>query len=501
MSSLLPTSSTSSSPAPNSSASSAASGVPGAAAGQGLITSTGLGSGLDINSIVTQLVAAEGAGPTKQLDRQASQLQTQFSAYGQLQSAVAALQASLATLSTSAQFQSNAATVGDTAIASASADGTSVPGSYALEVTQLATGAQLVSGPVATGATAVGTGTLTIGVGASSIVVPIDSTDNTVAGIAAAINKAGAAQGVSATLLTANDGVRLVLTSAATGASNAITVTQAGGDGGLAALVYDPANSSTKLTQLQAAQDAQIKLNGFAYSSASNNVSGAITGVTISLKATSASGVTTPLAISPDQSGAQQAVQTFVKSYNTLASAVAQLTSYDASTGTAGPLLGDALTNNLYNQIRNTLGRSVASLKSGPFSTLAEIGIVANPDGTLSASNSRLASAFQGNYAAVTQLFSGPDGVATRLSSVLDSFTRPSTGIFATQSTALQHGLDGIAAQRKALSDRLATFQSTLLAQYNAMDALVAQLKNTGSTVQAELNSIYYPGKAAAPVP
>ena len=497
MSSVLPTSQTSGSPTPGASATTPPSGT----GGQGIISSTGLGSGLDINSIVTQLVAAESAGPTLLFNRQTSQIQTQISAYGQLQSAVSALQASLTTLATNAQFQTNAATVGDTTIASATADGSSVPGNYSLEVDKLATGAQLTSAPVAASSTAVGTGTLTINVGSVAVPVTITASNNSLAGIAAAINSAGAAHGGSASLLTANDGVRLVLASATTGAANAVTVTQSGGDGGLASLVYDPAHSNTPLTQTQAAQDAQLKLNGFAYSSASNIVTGALTGVTISLKATTATGVTTPLTIATDQSGAQDAVKSFVASYNTLANAVSQLTSYDPTTSTAGPLLGDALTNNLVNQIRNVLNASVGSLKGGPFSTLAEIGIVSNPDGTLAANSAKVAAAFTNNYAAVTQLFSGPDGVATRLNSLMNTFTTPSTGIFAEENASLQHSLNGISKQQQALGTRLAALQSTLLAQYNAMDALVAQLKNTGSTVQAELGSIYYPGKASTAVP
>ena len=498
MSSVLSTSPTTSS---TSTGTSSATGASGSAAGQGVITSTGLGSGLDINSIVSQLVAAEGAGPKALYAAQTSQLQTQISAYGQLQSAVSALQGSLATLSTPAQFQANAATVADTTVASATADGTSSAGNYTLEVDQLATGAQLISAPVASASTAIGTGTLTITVGKTPIAITIDSTNNTLSGIAAAINNAGAALGVSATLLTANDGVRLVLTSATTGTANAVTVTQSGGDGGLASLVYDPAHSVTNLTQLQAAQDAQIKLNGYAYSSGSNNVSGALTGVTISLKAKTASGVTTNLTVAPDQSGAQQAVQTFVSSYNTLAQAFTQLTSYDASTSTAGPLLGDALTTNLLNQIRSALNAPVAALKGGPFSTLAEIGITANPDGTLSVNPSKLGNAFTNNYGSVAQLFAGAGGVATTLSNVLNTYTQPATGIFAAENQSLQTSLNNIQHEQDALNTRLAALQSTLLAQYNAMDALVAQLKNTGNAVMAELNSVYYPGKATTPVP
>lgn len=487
---------------PTSSSSSSATVPTTSAAGQGVITATGLGSGLDINGIVTALVNAEGSGPKALYTAQTTQITTRVSAYGQLQSAVSALQASLATLATTSQFQTNAATVGDPTIASASADGTSVAGNYTLEVDQLASGAQLTSTHFATASTAVGTGTLTIKVGSTSIPVTISSSNNTLSGIAAAINQAGAAQGISASLLTATDGVHLVLSSATTGASNAVTVSQSGGDGGLAPLTYDPANTTTtQLTQQQGAQDAQIKLNGYQYNSASNNVTGALTGVTITVKAKTATGATTSLAIATDTSSAQTAIQTFVTSYNTLANSVQQLTSYDATTSTAGPLLGDALTNGLVNQIRKAINTSVPGLKSGPFSTLAEIGIVANPDGTLGLSQAKLSAAVSNNYAAVTQLFAGTGGVATTLNNVLGSYTTPVTGIFAEESTALQTSLTGIQKEQSDLASRLATMQTTLLAQYNAMDALVSQLKNTGTQVQAELGSIYYPGKASTAVP
>ncbi len=469
--------------------------------GQGTVTSTGLGSGLDINSIVSQLVAAESNGPTALLNSQKSSIQTKLSAYGQFQSAVAALQASIATLSTTAQFNTNSASVADKTIATATADGTSTPGNYTLEVDQLATGAQLVSGPVASATTAVGTGTLTIHVGQTAIAVNVTSTNNTLAGIATAINSAGAAKGINASLLTANDGVRLVLTSATTGAANAVTVTQSGGDGGLASLVYDPANSVTNLTQQQGAQDAVIKLNGYTYNSASNVVTGALTGVTLNLLGKTATGATTSLSVATDTSTPMQAVQTFVSSYNTLATALGNLSSYDATSGTAGPLLGDSVLNTFQNQVNSVIDASVGSLKGGPFSTLAELGIVANVDGTLSVDSAKLSQAFSNNYSTVTQLFAGGDGFAVKLNNLLNEYTDPTTGVFAQQTKSLQSSLTDIASQQTSLNQRMQTLQTTLLAQYNAMDALVAQLKSTGTSLQAQLDSIYYPGKASAAVP
>ncbi len=464
---------------------------------QGTVSSVGLGSGLDINSIVSQLIAAEGSGPSKLLDGKTSKINSQLSAYGQFQAAVSALQASLATLSTPAQFQNNAATIADTGIASATADSTAAGGTYSLQVLQLAQGAQLISGHYATSGTAVGTGTLNIKIGTTSIPVTIDSTNNTPAGIAAAINKAGNTQGLSASLLTANDGVHLVLTSAATGATNALSVSQTGGDGGLASLVYDPAAQTNPVTQQQAAQDAQVKLDGFTYNTPSNVVTGLLTGVTLNLKAPSAANTPTTLSIAVDHGAAQTAVQTFVSSYNTLANAVNQLSSYNVATGSAGPLLGDGLLNSFISQVNHALNSSVSSLKGGPFSTLAEIGIVANVDGTLSADSVKLNSAVTNNYASLAQLFSGTGGVAVQLSSLLTQYTQPTTGILAQQTNSLQQNLKDIATQKTALNQRLANLQTQLYAQYNAMDALVAQLKSTGTSLQSELNSISYVGRPA----
>ncbi|MBS0373528.1 MAG: flagellar filament capping protein FliD [Proteobacteria bacterium] len=497
MSSILPSSLSSGTSGTSSTGTSSGTALTSTGAA-GTVSSSGLGSGLDINSIVQQLVAAEGNGPAALITKQQTNIQTKISAEGQLQSAASALQASLATLATAAQFQTNAANVADKTVATATADSTAAPGSYSLSVVQLAYGAQLISGPVTNSTTAVGTGTLTVKVGSNTFSVAIDSTNNTLAGIASAIGKAGAAYGISASVLNATDGSRLLLSSAATGASNAVTVTQSGGDGGLASLVYDPANSNTKLTQLQAAQDAQIKLAGYTYNSPSNTVTGALTGVTINLVGASATGATTNLTVATDQTSAQNAVQTFVKAYNSYAGIVSSLSSYDASTGTAGALLGDSTLNGLVNSINSAINASVGSLKNGPFSTLAEIGIVANTDGTLGVDNNKLNTAFSQNYAAVAQLFSANDGLATKLNNVINNYTAPVTGVFATQTKNLQQNLTDLAAQRTALNQRLATLQNTLLAQYNAMDALVAQLKNTGTSLMAQLNSISYPGKSTS---
>src|ERR1700733_5256968 len=256
-----------------SSAVSSSSGSTGSASS--LITSTGIGSGLNISAIVTSLTNAYGAAQTNQLNAQQTSLNAQVSAYGTFSSALSTLQATLTDLEDPSLLAGYDATVADKTIATATTTSDAAAGQYSLDVQNLATSATLTSRAFTGGASAaVGTGTLTIAVGGNSTSISIDSSDNTLSGIASAINSAANNPGVTASVITTSAGARLVFTGSATGAANAITVTQAGGDGGLSSLVYDPSNKVTNLTQTQAAQNANFTINGFAATSASNVLTG-----------------------------------------------------------------------------------------------------------------------------------------------------------------------------------------------------------------------------------
>src|SRR3984957_19636182 len=265
MSSVLPTTGSSST-------------TSGSSAGSALITSTGIGSGLNISAIVSSLTTAFGAAQTDQLTNQQNTLNAQVSAYGTFSSALETLQATLSTLEDPTQLAGFDATVADKTIASATTTSGAAAGQYSLAVKNLATSATLTSQPVSSSTATIGTGTLTIGVGGAIASINIDATNNTLSGIASAINSAPNNPGVTASIITAAVGSRLVLAGTSTGQANAITVTQSGGDGGLSSLVYDPADKITNLTQTQAAQDANFSINGFAATSPSNVVSGALTG-------------------------------------------------------------------------------------------------------------------------------------------------------------------------------------------------------------------------------
>ena len=451
-----------------------------------VISSTGIGSGLDINGIVSSLTTAAGLAQNNQLSDRKTALTAQVSAYGTFSSALETLQATLTTLTDPKTLAGRTVTLGDDKIASATATSAAIPAQYSLQVQNLATAASLASQPLPSGATVVGTGTLNIAVGGSSASITIDSTDNTLAGIASAINSAPNNPGLSASVLTTSAGARLVLTGNVTGAANAITVTQSGGDGGLAALTYDPTNGVTNLSQTQAATDASFSVNGFAATSASNQVSSVISGVTINLLSASAAGTPTTLTVGNDTTGAQTSIGTFVTALNGLITSIQSLTSYDPSTQTAGPLLGNATLQSFQNQLENILDQ-VTSGNAATGTSLASLGIAANPQGTYDTNSTTLGNALTGDLASVTGFFSGPNGIATQLNTLIGQYTLAG-GLLDSINQGLQSSLTDVANQQTALNARLAVYSATLTKEYNAMDTAVALLKQTQTYLTAEFN-------------
>jgi len=441
-----------------------------------LITSTGIGSGLNIGAIVSALTTSFGAAQTAQLTNQQSSLDSQVSAYGTFASALDTLKLALPPLEDASQLAGFAATVADKSIATATTTSDAVAGQYSLQVNNLATSATLTSKPVLAGsAAAVGTGTLTIAVGGASTAITIDSTNNSLAGIAAAINSASNNPGVTASIITSTTGSRLVLAGTATGAANAITVTPSGGDGGLSSLAF---------TQTQAAQDASFSINGFAATSASNVVSSAITGVTLNLQQASAANTPTTLTISPDTSSAQASIDKFVTALNGVLSSIQTLTGFDPSTKTAGPLNGNATLEAFQNQLQSILGQVT---NGSGVKSLTDLGITAGTDGSYATDDTKLGNALSSSLASIGHLLGGSSGLATQISNLVDGYTKPG-GLLDTINQGLETGLSNVSKQQAALSAQLSAYSATLTAEYNAMDQAVALLKQTQTYLNAEFN-------------
>jgi flagellar hook-associated protein 2 len=469
-------------------------------AGSSVISSQGIGSGLNIGSIVSILTTAQGAAQTSQYAAQQTTYSSQVSAYATFGSALDTLQATIVGLTDPTKLAGFDATLGDTTIATASASSGAVAGTYSLAVTNLATPATLTSAAVSGSATTIGTGTLTLSVGTSSTSISIDATDNTLSGIAAAINGATNNPGVSASVITTTDGSRLVLSGTTTGAGNTISVSESGGDGGLSALVYDAANptaTTNTLTQTTAPADANFSINGYAATSASNVVTGAISGVTLNLLKASASTTSTAtppvttatpttLTIAPDTSGAQTSIGLFVTALNGVLSNISTLTGYNATTGVAGALEGNSVIESFQNQLENILDTVTASNSSG-ISSLSDLGITADQDGNYDSDSTKLGNALSSSLTGVANLLGGTNGIATQLNNLVNDYTQPG-GVLATINTGLQSSISNVTAEQAALTARLATYSATLTAEYNAMDTTVALLKQTQTYLTAEFN-------------
>ena len=449
-----------------------------------LLSSTGIGSGLEIDSLVSELVAAERSAGQTRIDSKKTKLTEQFSAMATLMGAMSGFQSSLNSLVSSNSFKSRSVSVSDEAAFTAKATSSAAAGSYDVQVQQLAKAAQLGSDAFASGGTTVGTGTLTISVGDSSFSIEVGEGGNSLANIRDAINRSAANTGVQASLLTDVEGTHLVLTSMKTGADHALTVTASGGNGGLEQLEYDPDGSGTTNMEVRsAAQDAILFVSGYEIHSGSNTVSNAIEGVTLTLKAPTEQGSTVLLAVERDDSAIQAAAKKFVDAYNSLASTIKSLSRYDVTTGAAGTLLGDAMLRNIESQVRNLVSSPVSGV-SGNYTTLASLGITTQADGTLKLDGDRFNAALDANPGAVSDIFTSNNGVAVKLADLMGTKTSV-TGELTVRSSNIVGSLEDLKDQQDTLNARMKVVEQRYLKQFNALDTLLAQMNTTASSLDS----------------
>jgi flagellar hook-associated protein 2 len=367
------------------------------------ISATGLGSGLDITGLVKQLVDAERAGSDLQLNREGAKLSMQLSALGSFKGAMATFQTSLAAINNVQSFSKRSITSSDAASISATATDAAVPNNYNLQVSQLADVHALASTSFADASSTVGTGTLTFRFGKTDYngdtdsynsfalnpdskvtTLTIDSSNNTLQGVMEAINAADF--GVSASIVNAGDGYKLLMTSEKTGLKNSLEIsvsdadnnnTDTGSSAGLSNFVFN--SSATNMQQTAAAKDAMFSVNGLAVTSADNNVKNAIAGVDLTLRKTTTGPVT--VAVKHDTASALASVQGFITGYNNFIKTINTLTAYDATKKSGGPLMGDFSVRAVVSQSDSILRNMVGGL-TGEVTSLTDIGIKTNKDGT-----------------------------------------------------------------------------------------------------------------------
>jgi len=390
-----------------------------------IVSSTGA-SGLPIDSLVTAQMQAEQQ-PITDIQTKISSYNTKLSAYSTLKSGLSTFQTAVDKLATAAKFNAQSVTASDATSISATANGTAVLGNYSVSVTQLATSQKLASPAYSSATDIVGTGKLTISFGTTGtapasftanadktdITIDITSSNNTLAGIRDAINAKNAS--VSASIVNDGTGNRLVITSKDTGEVNSLKISVADDDGnntdtaGLSALAYDPLASSNNMTQMTAAKNALLNVDGMSISKSSNTVSDVIQGVTLTLKSiTSASNT---LSVGTDTDTIQASVQSFVDAYNALNTSMRNLTKFVSAGSTSnGALLGDSTARDIMVKLKSML--SASSPTATTFKTLTDIGVTMGSTGALTLDSTKLQKAITTNVSDVAKLFS-PSATST----------------------------------------------------------------------------------------
>lgn len=483
-----------------------------------MIQASGLGSGLDIDSLVGGLVASEGDVARGRLIRQEAELTAEISSFGQLNSTLLALDSAAETLNSATSFQAQKVSASSWLELKPTLTGQAAVGKYDIAISGLAQSQSLVTSSANTYSSLdalVGTGTLSItlgtgsyatsvdttynsftpNIGATSIDIVIDSSNSTLNGVKNAINDADA--GVSASVVKDGETYRLLLTASSTGASNALSISVSNdGDGdntdvsGLSALAFD--GSTNSLTQTRRASDASFSVNGLDLSSATNSVSNVIDGIDLELLAITSDA---SIEVVYDDSTMVRNIEAFVTAYNDVASTIKSLTSYNAVTGVAGSLQGESLPRALMSALRSTLFSDMNGL-TGNLKNLGDVGVELQASGLISLNTSSLRDLLSSDRQHVSELFSGlssssseSDGVAGSFAALIDSYTGDS-GSLTSKTESLNRQIISIEDERTKLNERLDNLEQRYYRQFNAMDALIAQLNSTGDFLLAQLDSM-----------
>lgn len=466
------------------------------------ISSLGVGSNLNLSALLDQLVSAEKKPQQDVIDSNTALTKATISALGTVKSKLAAFQDSLAKLKDPTFYDSRSAKSSDETLFTVSATNKAQAGSYAIEVLNLAKANKIASANFTSASTTVGNGTLTVGVGGTTFDVAITAgVNDTVAGVRDAINNAANNTGVKASLLTVSDGVggtatKLVLTANNTGASSQISLSVADGDGnntdntGLSRLYYDKNDVNSQLSQVNAATDAKITVDGFPATSSTNAFTDVVEGVTITaLK--SGTDINNPLSgdltVSTDTNTIKSNIQKFVDSYNDLVKTLTKFTKPVSGDPNSGALSGDSSLRAIQTQLRSLVSNTVGGSPTD-FNSLAFLGITTSQDGTLTINATKETAALTNRLDDVANLFSSGDGVAKRLDTTISSIVN-SGGVLQTREQTLNDRLKKLGDQQIALDKRIDDFTTRYQKQFTSLDTLVSQLNKTGDFLTQQLDA------------
>jgi flagellar hook-associated protein 2 len=451
------------------------------------LSSPGIGSGLDINGIVSKLMQVESQ-PLTALKAKEASYQAKLSAFGILKGALSSLQKAAQTLATTSTFTGMSASVSDSSVFTATAANLAAAGSYDIAVTRLAKAHSLYTN-VDYGSDTFDSGTLRIAIGAGGSVDIAVPAGLTLSGIRDAINDAQA--GVTASIINDGSADRLLLTSQTTGTAGTIgfTAPATHNDGTRRLTDLVGANLSTA----QPAQDAELSINGLAITRTSNTIDDAIPGVTLTLlKADASTPPVARLTVAANTSAVTSAINAFVKAYNDAVGSIKQLTAYDAANKKASVLTGDGTVRGIQLQLGNLVFASVSGL-SGGIARLSDLGIAVQKDGTLTLDSGKLSAALADRAKDVATLFTqttpGNEGIAVRFKNLLDGILEQS-GPIASRTNGINATIKDLQQRADAWNQRLTRIEARYRTQFTALDSMLASMTQTSNFLQQQIANL-----------
>ncbi|EIS19526.1 flagellar filament capping protein FliD [Yersinia pestis] len=463
------------------------------------ISALGTGSGLDLNTLLSQLSAAEQTRLTP-LTTQQTSYKSKLTAYGVLQSALAKLETASTALKKADTLNSTAVSGSNSAF-SATTDSAASAGTYSIEVTNLAKAQSLLSADVPSATDKLGssdaTRTITITQPGQKepMKISLTSEQTSLTGIRDAINKQEGS--VNASIMKADDNTYyLALTSKDTGTQSEMTISVAGDETLNNFLNYTPSSTggSGALTQKVKAEDATLSVNGVSITRQSNTITDAPQGVTINLKAVTKEGAPEQLTIVRDNTATKAAIQSFVDAYNSLQTTFGSLTKYtvvetgqDQSTSN-GALVGDGTLRSIQTQLKSQL----ASSQSGDLKTLASIGITQDLDGKLVINADKLNTALTDKPNSVTAFFVGDGettGFATQTEKLLNTALDTTLGTLKPATDGINTSLKNLDKQIAATTASIETAIERYKTQFTQLDKLMTSMNSTASFLTQQFDS------------
>lgn len=438
------------------------------------ISSTG--SSIDVTTLVSQLIAAERAPTDRRFRAIESTAQAQISAFGQVTSALSSLQSTLKRFDADGALPGRKATAAADAGYAASASSSARLGSYAISVERLATAHKLQSAPVTAG-TQLGHGRISIQSGTGTTVdIDIAEGKGTLADIRDAINAKAADKGFTATIVRGDAGEVLTLSATRTGTAGQLTVTTSGGDGGLGVL----ASSGGTMTQVAAAQDARVVIDGVSRTSSSNTLADALDGVSLTL-AKANPGVPATLDVTSDASSLKASLLVFVSTYNTAMGQMRTSSQAGTSGKSGGALAGDAAP--------RTIMQGLRSMVSSAYGDLSRLGFKTAVDGSLSLDGAKFDSVIAADPSAVAQIL-GPSGSLGRpMRAAMEGYVGPGS-VLDSRTQNLNKKLKDVTLQRDNYEVRIEKLTQQYRTQFTALDSLLSRLQSTSTYLSQQLSSL-----------